>query len=83
MQIDIKMSENERHGETNVVVENSPGPTIRESTMTCGWCKKFNDAVSFCQTPFDIAVILEQVANCSVLLRGQMSMETVARMNQK
>ena len=72
------MSENERHSKNNVVVENSAAPTIKESTLTCGWSKKFNHAVCHCQAPFDIVVILEQVSNCSILLREQMSMEHVA-----
>ena len=53
------MSENERHSENNVFVENSAALTIRESTMKCGECKKFNDAVCHCRTPFDVVVILE------------------------
>ena len=73
------MSENERHGENNTVVENSTVPTTRESTMKYGWCKTFNNAVCCYQTPFDIALILEQVSSYNVLLIEQMSMEKVTR----
>ena len=34
------------------------------------------------QTPFDIAVTLEQVSNCKILLREQMRIEKVKRMKQ-
>ena len=57
------MSENMRHSENNAVVENSMAPTIRESTMKHGWHKTFNNTVHYYQTPFDIALILEQVSN--------------------
>ena len=59
----MKMSENQRHGESDAVVENSATPTIRESTMKDGWCKTFNNAMYYYQMPFDIALILDQVSN--------------------
>ena len=39
------MSENERHGENNAVVENSVAPIIRESTIKYEWHKTFNNSV--------------------------------------
>ena len=51
------MSENERHGENNTVVENNAAPMIREITMKHGWHKTFHNAVHFYQTPFDIVLI--------------------------
>ena len=41
----MKRSENEQHDENNTVVENSAASIIRESTMKCGWFKKFNNSV--------------------------------------
>ena len=62
------MSKNERHGKNNTVVEHSAALTIRESTMKHGWCKTFNNAVCCYQTPFDVALILEEVSNYNFLL---------------
>ena len=39
------MSENERHGENNTVVENSAALTIRESTMKHGCYEIFNNTM--------------------------------------
>ena len=76
------MSENERHGENDTVVENITAPTIRESTIKHGWHKTFNNTVCYYQTPFDIALILEKVSNHNVLLIEQMIMEKVTRIKQ-
>ena len=76
------MSENQRHGENNAGVENITAPTIRESVMNYGWCKTFNNTVYCYQTPFDIALILEQTSNYNILLIEKMSMEKVTRIKQ-
>ena len=74
------MSDNERHGENNAVVENSAASMIRKSAMQCEQCKTFNIAVCCYQTPFDIASLLEQVSNYDVLLIEQIDMKKITRM---
>ena len=63
-------------------MENSAVTMMRESTMKHGWHQAFNNSVHHCQTPYDVALILQQVSNCDVLLKEQMSMEKVAWMKQ-
>ena len=76
------MSENEQHCDNNTVVENSAAPMIRESRMKCEWHQKINDAVHCNQTPFNIALILEQTSNYNIVSREKMSMEKVTWMKQ-
>ena len=76
------MSENERNSVCDMVLENSTAPTIGESTMKHGWCETLSNTVCCCQTPFGIALILEQVSNHNVILKEQLGMEKDARRQQ-
>ena len=62
------MSENDRNDEFNVFLENSTAPTKGESTMKHGWHKTLKNTVLCYQTPFNVALILEQVSNYNVML---------------
>ena len=77
------MSELGQHGESDTVMENSAVSMKRESNMKHRWCQTANNTVCYYQTPCNIAVILEQVSNCNVLLRKKMSMEKVTWKEQK
>ena len=71
------------HGESDTVMENSETPMKIESNMKCGWCQTVNNTVCYCQTPHNIAVILEQVTNYNALLRETMSMKKTTWKQQK
>ena len=43
--------------------------------MECGWHQTINNTVCYYQTPYDIALILEQVSNYNILLREKIEME--------
>ena len=43
--------------------------------MKCGWCETIRNAVFCCQTPFDVAMIIEQSSNHNDVLREQANME--------
>ena len=46
--------------------------------MKCGWCETIDNTVFYHQTPFNVAVILEQLSNYNNVLREQANMEKVA-----
>ena len=76
------MSENEWNSECNTFLENSTAPTIRESTIKCSCCKTLKNRVCYYQTPFDIALILEQVSNHNVMLIEKIRIEKDIRIQQ-
>ena len=76
------MIENERNSECNTFLENSTVPTIGESTMKYGWNTTLKNTVCCCQTPFDIALILEQVSNYTVMLIEQIRVEKDTKAQQ-
>ena len=63
-------------------LENSRAPVIGESTLKHGWHKTLNNTVCCYQTPFDIALILEQVSQCNMILTEQIRMEKDIRIQQ-
>ena len=79
----MRMSENERNSECNAFLENSTVPIIGESTMKHGWHKTLKSTVCCYQTPFDIALILEQVSNHNVMLIEQIRMEKDTKTQQQ
>ena len=66
------MSECGQHGEIDAVMENSAVQMKREGNVKHRWCQTVDNTVHCYHTPYDIAVILEQVSNYNVLLRDKM-----------
>ena len=46
--------------------------------MKHGWYQKINNAVCYCQRPFNVAVLIEQISNYNNALREQANMEKYA-----
>ena len=46
--------------------------------MNHGWYETINNAVCYYQTPFNVAVIIEQISNYNKILREQANMEKAA-----
>ena len=63
-------------------MENSAALMIRENAMKYGWCKTFNNTVHYHQTPFEIALILEQVSKHNAMLIEQIRTDKDIRMQQ-
>ena len=82
IEINKKMNENERNSECNAFFEDSVAPTIGERTMKYGWYKTLKNTVHYYQTPFDIALILEQVSKHNVILIEKIRIEKDIRMQQ-
>ena len=51
--------------------------TMKASSMKHGWRQTINNIVHHYQTPFDVALILEQVSNHNNLLREKMNRNMV------
>ena len=45
--------------------------------MKCGWCDTIKNALFHHRTPFNVAVIIEQLSNCNNMLRKIISEENV------
>ena len=69
------MSENEQKHDNDAEMENNVVSIIIAGSMKNGWFQTTNNAVFYHQTHFNTVVILEQVSNCDILLREQMSTE--------
>ena len=65
----------EQHIMKNTKTERSMAMTIKASNMKYGWCQMINDAVHYYQTPYNIALIVEQLSNYNSMLRGQIEIE--------
>ena len=50
--------------------------------MKCGWGQTISNTVCYYQTPYNIALILEQVSNYKFLLREQIEMDKDAHAKQ-
>ena len=59
----------EKHNKNNTKMENSAETITKASSMKYGWHQTINNIVCYCQSPYDIALILEQVSNHNILLR--------------
>ena len=52
------------------------------NSVNHGWYQTTNKTVCYCQTPFNVAVILEQVSNYDNVLRDQVDMEKATCVRQ-
>ena len=71
------MSENEQCHNDDVAMENNMSSITKSISMKHGWNQRINHIVCCCQTPFNIALILEQALNDNNLLREQMNVENI------
>ena len=65
----------EQQNKNNTKMENSMATMTNASIMKYGCHHIINNAVHYYQTPYDIALILEQVSNYNILLREQIQTE--------
>ena len=59
----------------NNSMECSASTTPKASNMKHGWYQTINNTVHYYQTPYNIALIVEQLSNYNVLLRDQIETE--------
>ena len=65
----------EQHIMENRKTERSVAMTTKEINMKHGWHQMVKNMVHYYQTPYDIALIVEQLSNYNSMLRGQIEME--------
>ena len=73
---------NEQHHNNNTAMENNAKPITKSSRMKHGWHQTISNTVHYYQTPFNIALILEQVSNYNNLLREQTNTEKASWIRQ-
>ena len=77
------MENNDQQSEhKNELLKEKVNMAIGESTMKHGWCKTVKNAACCYQTPFDVALILEQVSKHNVMTIEQIRMGKDIRMQQ-
>ena len=82
MKVEFKMTENGKCNKNNAAIENNTELITKANSIKHGWFQTINNAVCYYKTPFNVAMILEQVSNCNNFLREQVSMEIAAKRRQ-
>ena len=77
-----KMGVYEKFSEVNSM-ECRTCPPAEERNMKCGWFKIVNGAVQCFQTPFNVALIVEQLSNYTIFLRENIEMDKDSCIKQK
>ena len=72
------MIQNDNNSNNNTALENIAEISIA-NIMKNGWCQTVNNLMLYYKTPFDIALILEQVSNYNSILIKKVNMEKAAR----
>ena len=68
------MIQNEKHSNNNAALENITEKITTLNSMKYRWYNAVNNIAYYYQTPFDIALVLEQVATHKNVLREQANM---------
>ena len=76
------MSLHEQHNKNKAVMENNTARITKSSSMKHEWFPTINNTVYYYQTPFNVALILEQPSNYNVVLREKMEMKKSTFMKQ-
>ena len=75
------MSIHEKFSDDNNVEHRTPS-TLKDSCMKHGQCQTINNTAHYFQTPYSIALIVEQSFNYNMLLREQIAIEKDGSMKQ-
>ena len=63
------MIQNEKHSNNNIALVNIKEKRTRTNWMKYWWCETVNNTECYHQTPFNIALILEQVSSYNNAMR--------------